>query len=113
MFAVVALHVVAASVLLNADVAFRALKEGDKKKQFIHCSVESTWNRKKAPPPYVFGVCRDVVCGLAVVRTLGEPQPDGVTVGGRMVLRAALETGHEIASEATTAINQNHLKKNG
>ena len=46
-FAVEALHVVAATVLLNADVALGA----------------------------IFSVSRDVVGSLAVVSTLGEPSP--------------------------------------
>ena len=50
--AVVALHVVAAAVLLDADIALGT----------------------------VLGVGRDVVRSLAVVRTLGQPPPDSLTV---------------------------------
>ena len=52
-FAVEALHVVTASVLLNADIALGT----------------------------VLGVGRDVVRSLAVVRTLGQPPLDGLAVG--------------------------------
>ena len=50
--AVIALHVVTAAILLDADIALGT----------------------------VLGVGRDVVRSLAVVRTLGQPPPDSLTV---------------------------------
>ena len=63
MFAVEALHVVAATVLLNADVALGA----------------------------IFSVSGDVVGSLAVVGTFVEPLPDCLAVSGGVVRVGALE----------------------
>lgn len=70
--AVEALHVIAAAVLLNADVALRT----------------------------VFSVRTDVVGRFAVVRALGQPALDHLTVGRRMVVGAALEAERGIARSA-------------
>ena len=62
-FTVEALHVVAAAVLLDADVALGA----------------------------VLGMSGDVVGSLAVVSTLGQPSPDCLAVRGGVVGVGALE----------------------
>ena len=62
-FIVEALHVVAAAVLLDADVALGA----------------------------VLGMSGDVVGSLAVVSTLGQPSPDCLAVRGGVVRVGALE----------------------
>lgn len=67
-----ALHVIAAAVLLDADVAFRA----------------------------VFGVRTDVVGRFAVVGALGQPTFDHLAVGRCMVVGAAFETERRVARRA-------------
>lgn len=61
-FAIEALHVIAAAVLLNADVTART----------------------------VFGVCTDVVGRFTVIGALGQPASDHPAIGGRMIISAAL-----------------------
>ena len=63
-FAIEALHVIASTVLLNANVAFGA----------------------------VFGVGTNIVGRFAVVRTFGQPFLDDLAVCGRMIVHAAFKT---------------------
>ena len=71
-FAVEALHVVAATVLLNTDVALGA----------------------------IFSVSGDVVGSLAVVSTFVEPLPDCLAIRGGVVRVGALETELGLAGDA-------------
>lgn len=64
MFATEALHMIAAAILLDANMAFRA----------ILC------------------VCANVVGRFTVVGTFGQPLFDDLTFGGRVIIVAAFET---------------------
>jgi len=78
--------VVAAAVLLDADTALWALPErGGEINHFVH------FKREGGCETHVFRVSGDVVGCFAVVRALGQPQPDRVAVGGRVIVGAALE----------------------
>lgn len=64
MFTIETLHVIAATVFLNANVTLRA----------------------------VFGVGTNVIGRFTVVRTFGQPTFDDLTIGGGMIVGAAFKT---------------------
>ena len=55
------------------------------------------------------GVGRDVVGGLAVVRALVQPPPDGLTVSGGVVTVATLEAEPRLARPAHTLLGHTLL----
>lgn len=82
--AMVALHVVAAAVLLDADIALGALQK------VIILQTKSI--EPQECDTHVFRVSGNVVCRLAVVRALCQPEADRITVCGGVVVATTLET---------------------
>jgi hypothetical protein len=91
----VALHMIAATILLYTNLALGT--------NLKHKSMLTTANAM-ATKATDFGMSTNVVGRFAIIGTFGQPLPDRVAISGRMIVAPASET-----TESDITEKENHL----